>query len=187
MYPFLRLAWTLWRARSAPPMDLMGASVTRHRCWPWDCDMFGEMNNGRVLTLFDLGRFAAGERFGLTAVLRRKGWGLAVAGGSTRYRRRILPMAPIEMRTRLVGWDAGEAGRFFYIVQEMWVRGECAAQALLRTAVTARGRGAIPAREVLLALGHDREAPALPAWVAAWVEAEGARPWPPGAMPGATP
>ena len=117
--------------------------------------MFGEMNNGRVLTLMDLGRFTAGTRLGLMAVLRREGWGLAVAGGSTRYRRRISPFARIEMRTRIVGWDA----RFFYVLQEMWVRGECAAQALLRTAVTAPGRGAVRTGAVLAALGRDDPRP----------------------------
>lgn len=177
MYPFLRLAATMLRARRAAPMGLTDAATIRLRCWPWDCDMFGEMNNGRILTLFDLGRFDAGERFGLSAMLKREGWGLAVAGSSTRYRKRILPMAKVEMRTRLVGWD--DPGRFFYLVQEMWVGDACACQALLRTAVTARGRGAIPTEEVMAALGRSEPSPALPPWVAAWAEADATRPWPP--------
>ena len=174
MYPFLRLAWQMWRHRADPPLPLTGTHVSHHVCWPWDLDGFGEMNNGRVLTLFDLGRFTSGSRFGLMAVLRRNRWGLAVAGGSTRYRRRILPFARIEMRTRLAGWDA----RFFYIVQEMWIGGECACQALLRTAVTGGGR-AVPTEKVVEALGRDEPPPELPAWVRAWIAAEAERPWPP--------
>ena len=174
MYPFVRLAWKMWRHRADPPLPLTGTHVTHHLCWPWDLDGFGEMNNGRVLTLMDIGRFTAGKRFGLLAALRRNRWGLAVAGTSIRYRRRVTPMARIEMRTRLVGWDP----RFFYIVQEFWVRGDCAAQALLRTAVTARGR-AVPTAEVLEALDRDGPAPVLPDWVAAWISAEAERPWPP--------
>ena len=184
MYPFLRLAATMVRARRAPPMGLTDTATIHLRCWPWDCDMFGEMNNGRILTLFDLGRFDAGERFGLSRMLVREGWGLAVAGSSTRYRKRILPMAKVEMRTRLVGWDeGGDRPKFFYLVQEMWVGEDCACQALLRTAVTAKGRGAVPTGEVMAALRRSEPSPALPGWVAAWVEAESARPWPP--VPGA--
>ena len=174
MYPFVRLAWQMWRHRGDPPLPLTGTHVSRHLCWPWDLDGFGEMNNGRVLTLMDLGRFTAGSRLGLMQALRANRWGLAVAGGSTRYRRRIRPFARIEMRTRLVGWDA----RFFYIVQAFWVGGECACQALLRTAVTARGRS-VPTAEVLAALERADPAPPLPGWVAAWIDAEGRRPWPP--------
>ncbi|KIT14204.1 acyl-CoA thioesterase [Jannaschia aquimarina] len=175
MYPFVRLAWQMWRNRAAPPLALTETHVSRHLCWPWDLDGFGEMNNGRVLTLMDIGRFTSGMRYGLLSMLRREGWGLAVAGSSIRYRRRILPFARIEMRTRLAGWDA----RFFYVVQEFWIDGDCACQALLRTAVTAKGRGAVPTAEVLTALGRDDAPPVLPGWVAAWIDAEGQRPWPP--------
>ncbi|WP_308917443.1 acyl-CoA thioesterase [Jannaschia sp. LMIT008] len=174
MYPFVRLAWQLLRHRGDPPMDLTDVHVSRHLCLPWDLDGFGEMNNGRILTLMDLGRFTAGTRIGLLTTLRREGWGLAVAGGSVRYRRRITAFARIEMRTRTVGWDA----RFVYIVQEMWVRGECACQAVLRTAVTG-DRRAVPTDRVLAALGRTAPAPVLPDWVAAWAEADALRPWPP--------
>ena len=174
MYPFARLAWQMWRHRADPPLPLTGTHVSHHLCWPWDLDGFGEMNNGRVLTLMDLGRFTSGGRFGLTGALRRNRWGLAVAGTSVRYRRRITAFARIEMRTRLAGWD----DRFFYIVQAFWIGGDCACQALLRTAVTARGRS-VPSSEVLAALGRDEEAPVLEDWVRAWIEAEGQRPWPP--------
>lgn len=174
MYPFARLAFQFWRHRNDPPLKLTETHVSRHICWPWDLDMFLEMNNGRVLTLFDLGRFTSGSRFGLIQALKRNRWGLAVAGSSVRYRRRITPFARIEMRTKLAGWDA----RFFYIVQEMWVADQCAAQVLLRTAVTEKGRS-VETPRVVEALGRDDEAPTLPDWVQAWVDAEATRPWPP--------
>ncbi|MFO6466156.1 acyl-CoA thioesterase [Jannaschia sp. KMU-145] len=174
MYPFLRLAHQLARARGLPPLGLRDVHVSHHRCWPWDLDGFMEMNNGRTLTLYDLGRFGAGVRMGLSGVLREKRWGLAVAGTSVRYRKRVTAFQKIEMRTRVVGWDA----RFVYIVQDMWVAGTCCSQALLRTAVVAGGR-AVPTTEVLTAMGEDAAPPALPDWVAAWIEAEATRPWPP--------
>lgn len=179
MYPFARLAFQMARARAAPPQGILDVHVSRHVCMPWDLDGFGELNNGRVLTLYDLGRFGMGVRIGLMRALRRRRWGLAVAGASLRYRRRVTAFRRIEMRTRLAGWD----GRFFYIVQSMWVEGECCSQALLRTAVVAGGR-AVPAAEVAAEMGHAGAAPVMEDWIVAWIAAEARRPWPPGGADG---
>ena len=184
MYPFLRLGWQMLRARAAPPMGVLDRHVSHHLCMPWDLDGFLELNNGRTLTLYDLGRFTAGSRTGLLRALRRRGWGLAVAGTSVRYRRRVTAFQRIEMRTQIVGWDA----RFFYVVQSMRVNGQCCSQALLRTAVVAKGRS-VPSDEVAAELGADPVSPDMPVWVGAWIAAEGTRPWPPddGVPPARTP
>lgn len=155
-------------------MAITDEHVSHHLCMPWDLDGFLELNNGRTLTLYDLGRFGAGARVGLSSVLRQRRWGLAVAGCSVRYRKRVTALQRIEMRTRCISWDA----RFIYIVQSMWVGGTCTSEALMRTAVTSRA-GTVPPSEVMDALGWEGPAPEPPAWVAAWIEAEGTRPWPP--------
>ncbi|TDA89988.1 thioesterase family protein, partial [Halomonas marinisediminis] len=101
--------------------------------------LFLELNNGRTLTLFDLGRIPLGQRAGLLALLKRERWGLTVAGSVVRYRRRVRMFDRIEMRSRLIGWDA----RFTYIEQIMLVRGVVTSQAVLRTAVT-DAKGIVP-------------------------------------------
>jgi acyl-CoA thioesterase FadM len=174
MYPFLRLAWQLLRLRRAPRMALLDTHVSHHRCWPWDLDGYAELNNGRTLTLYDMGRFGVGARTGLFSVLRARRWGLVVAGASIRYRRRVTAMQLIEMRTRLAGWD----DRFLYVVQSMWVGGTCTSEALLRMAATSAS-GTVPTERVAAELGWTGPSPELPDWIAAWIEAEGTRPWPP--------
>src|SRR3712207_9518184 len=77
------------RQRGAAPLDLFGTHESHHVCWPWDLDVFGELNNGRALTLYDLGRLPWSARIGLTRVLRAQRWQIAVAGASVRYRRRV--------------------------------------------------------------------------------------------------
>lgn len=178
MYPFLRLAWQTLATRRAPRLRPLDEHVSHHLCLPWDLDGFLELNNGRTLTLYDLGRFGAGARMGLMAALRRRKWGLAVAGCSVRYRKRVTVFQKIEMRTQCVTWDA----RFIYIVQSMWVNGTCTSQALLRTAVTSR-KGTIPAADVMAELDWHEPAPEPPDWIAGWINAEGTRPWPPQAIP----
>lgn len=173
MYPFIRMAWQSWRHRSQP-LEAFGTHVSRHLCWPWDIDVFRELNNGRALTLYDLGRVPWSRRIGFTAALRREGCAVAVAGASVRYRRRIRVFAAIEMRTRALGWD----DRFMYSEQSMWVGGACAGHVLIRSAATA-GQGIVPPARLMASMGIEGPSPALPPWVLAWVQADAARPWPP--------
>lgn len=174
MYPFIRYAKELHRHRRAPALGLWEDHVTTLICWPWDIDPWWEMNNGRTLTLYDLGRIPHARRIGLWDALRRNGWGIAVAGSAVRYRRRVPPFRRVTLRTRLLGWDA----RFLYGGQGMWLGEDCANAAVLRLALLEHGRMIPPAR-VLAAMGHHEPAPPLPDWVAAWAAAEALRPWPP--------
>jgi acyl-CoA thioesterase FadM len=175
MYPFVRMVKELWAARGLDPLPLTGTHVSHHRCWPWDLDIWMELNNGRALTLYDLGRIPLAMRTGLVGALRRNRWGLTMAGASVRYRRRIRAFQKIEMRSRAVTWDA----RFIYLEQSMWLAGgACAGHVLYRSAVTDRN-GIVPPETVLAAMGQDPAPPPVPDWIAAWIAAEDARPWPP--------
>lgn len=178
MYPWIRLASALVKGRSLPPMDVLDTHVSQHRVSLLDCDIFMEMNNGRIMTMYEFGRFQMAQRVGLAPLLREKGWGFAVAGASVRYRKRLVPLERYEMRTRLCGWDE----RFTYFEQGMFkTSGECANHVLFRTAVVANHR-AVPMTEVAEAMGTDPTSPELPEWITAWIEAEGQRPWPPMAV-----
>ena len=174
MYPVLRFAKEMVKFRNAPRLGLFDVHVSDHICWPWDLDLWVELNNGRTLTLYDLGRVPMGRRLGLADALRRHRWGITVAGSCPRYRKRIRMFDRVRMRSRLIGWDA----RFFYIEQGMWVRGDCAGHVLIRSAVTSES-GIVAPAQVVAELGHGPDSPALPDWVQSWIAAEALRPWPP--------
>lgn len=175
MYPLIRSLSEVVKGRRAAPLGLYETHVSHHICWPWDIDLWMELNNGRTLTLFDLGRISMAERNGFSRALRKGRFGLVVAGASVRYRKRITSFERIEMRTKPVGFDE----RFFYVVQEMWKRdGTCANQVLIRGAVTKKGK-MVPPSQLLDLIDPDAEPRALPEWVAAWAEADSKRPWPP--------
>ena len=175
MYPFLRLAKEFWVTRRQPPLAPGDVHVSHHICWPWDLDLWNELNNGRTLTLYDLGRIPMARRAGLIAAMRQERWGLAIAGATVRYRRRVHGFDRIEMRSRLLCWDA----RFMYIEQSMWkTDGQCASHALYRAAVTDRN-GIVPTDRVRDAVGLTGPAPMVPDWVSAWIASEDERPWPP--------
>lgn len=175
MYPIMRMVKELIKFRNASPLQLTGTHVSKHRCWPSDIDLWMELNNGRTLTLFDLGRIPLAQRIGLVGVLRREKWSMTMAGATVRYRRRIRTFEKIEMRSRAVFWDA----RFIYLEQSMWKQdGECANHALYRAAVTEKN-GIVTPDRVMEAMGLDEQSPEAPGWVANWIAAESTRPWPP--------
>jgi acyl-CoA thioesterase FadM len=174
MYPVIRMMKEAALARRLPPLGLFDTHVSQHVCWPWDLDVWWELNNGRTLTLYDLGRIPLTVRLGLPRVLAKNGWGMTVAGSTVRYRQRVRVFQKVEMRSRLVGWDA----RFFYIEQAMWREGEALNHVLLRQAVTGP-TGIVPPARLIGVMGGPAQSPALPAWVSAWIAAESERPWPP--------
>ena len=174
MYPIVRLAKEMVLHRHAGDLPPLGTHVSHHRCWPQDIDVFMEMNNGRILTILDLGRTVLARRVGLLAALKRNGWGLTMAGVSVRYRRRIKPFVTFRMVSRAIGWD----DRFMYLDQSIWIGEDCAVQALYRSAVT-DANGLVPPARVFDAMGLAGDRPELPAWVKNWIDAEATRPWPP--------
>lgn len=174
MYPYARLLKEILNARRAPQLGLFDTHVSQHICWPWDIDPWMELNNGRTLTLYDLGRVPLGIRTGLAATVQRMGWGMAIAGNSTRYRKRVTAFQRFEMRSRCIGWDA----RFIYIDQTMWRDGDCSSQMLARSAVTSR-QGIVSPDRVMAAMGQNVESPTLPDWVQGWIDADAERIWPP--------
>ncbi len=175
MYPFLRMVKELLVNRKAEPLPLTGTHISHHICWPWDLDIWMELNNGRTLTIFDLGRIPLAHRTGLIGALRENGWGLTMAGASVRYRRRIRMFDRVTMRSRAVCWD----DKFLYLEQSMWRKdGQCANHIVYRSAVTSK-TGIVPPAQVVAAMGSSAESPPAPDWIATWIEAEAQRPWPP--------
>ncbi|THD76654.1 acyl-CoA thioesterase [Thalassobius vesicularis] len=175
MYPVLRFTKEFIKFRNAPALPFDGTHVSHHMCLPWDIDLWMELNNGRTLTLYDLGRMILAKRAGLLGAMKRNRWGMTMAGACVRYRRRIRVFEVIEMRSRAVCWD----NRFIYIEQSMWKSdGECANHIVYRTAVTDRNGIVAPEtviRDIMVTVPEVK----TPEWIATWIAAEGQRPWPP--------
>lgn len=178
MYPYFRMVKELLKFRNAPKLGFFDTHVSTHRIWPWDLDPWMELNNGRTLTLYDLGRIPLANRMGFRKVMSENRWGMTVAGNTLRYRRRVKVFEKVTMKTRLIGWDE----RFIYMEQSMWRDGECTSHMLIRSALvqSAQGRsGIVPPSELAKAFGESETSPSLPAWVLAWARADAQRPWPP--------
>lgn len=174
MYPFFRLARVSLKARKQPKIDYQQPTSIEFYCHPWDIDTFGEMNNGRILTLYDLGRTHLAIRCNLLTTLMKNKWALVVAGSSVRYRKRVKMFDKITMHTQCVGTD----DKWFYVEQSMWVNGTPCSSVLIRAGITAKA-GLVKPEEVADAMGTPLSTAPLPAWVQEWVGSELHRPWPP--------
>jgi YbgC/YbaW family acyl-CoA thioester hydrolase len=172
MYPVLKFANLLLKARFREKLLLGDSSVLHYRVGLTDVDMFGELNNARYLNYMELGRWDFSYRTGFMDLMKAKKWGVAVGGASIRYRRRIPFLGRFSVTSKLLCHD----GRWFYFLQEFHRQDRICASALMKVCATSK-QGLVPAAEVLDEIGAEMEA-GLPDWVAAWVAAEGLRPWP---------
>lgn len=173
MYPYIKLAITLFKARSRPKLAIHEKSVLYFRPGITDIDIFMELNNARHLNFMELGRWDYSSRIGFVDIMRKNKWGFAVGGVSIRYRRRIPFLRKFSLSTEMLCHDQ----RWFYFLQEAHMGGKICSSALIKAGVTSKD-GLVPASEVAQAMGHEDWGEEIPGWVQAWIDAEGQRPWP---------
>ena len=138
--------------------------------------MWGELNNGRTLSLFDLGRYGLSLRVGLFSGYFKHKIHMTVTGVSIRYRHRITTFQRLEMRTRIIFHDE----RFLYFEQVLLLKdGRCAVQGLMRIAVVENGKLVRPEYASKKVLDIKLEPMICPDWVNKWIKTEERRPWPP--------
>ena len=100
--------------------------------------MWGELNNGRALSVFNIGPYGllARQSSVLEFYLKYK-MSFTVAGLSVRYRRRMRPFRLFEMKTRVIFWDE----KFLYLEQVINLPdGQCAAHSFCRKALIKKRR-----------------------------------------------
>lgn len=174
MYPIIRMTKEIFKAKRQPKLKLGEVHESHHICWPWDIDVFMELNNGRTLTLFDLGRLPLAVRSGFLEVLKDNGWTMTVAGSVTQYRKRTTMFQKLRMTSLTIGRDA----KFLYVQQTLWRGSDAVSSAVLRMAVVGKS-GIVPTDLIAEAMGAADWNPTLPPFVQSWSDAEALRVWPP--------
>ncbi|MBK9078563.1 MAG: thioesterase family protein [Hyphomicrobium sp.] len=172
---WLRLIWLLvtarWRGTIALPD---GYSAIRFRVWPHDLDPSIHMNNGRYLTLMDLGRLDVMFRSGLWRVVQRNGWTPIASTVAIRFRRELRPFQKFNLETRLVCWD-----ETLVVMEQIFVigdgsrAGQVAARALFKGGLyDRRTRRFVPISQMMQAIGIAAESPAPSPEVDAFLHAD---------------
>ena len=178
MYPYLRYTKAIIDAvvanKKGRLLDFTQVSEVMIRCSLTDIDPMIEMNNGRVLTVYDIGRTDFIIRTGLGKQLFKHRWGMVVAGSTIQYRKRIRLFDKVTIKTQLVGIDE----RWLYLEHSMWVKGKPCSSVLLRTGVTEGGK-VIELARVLDALGESDLTMSPEPWVQEWIDSDKGHRWPP--------
>lgn len=143
------------------PLD---AAEIQFRVWPVDLDLLRHMNNGRYLTLMDLGRMDLMYRCDLAAKLSKAGYYPVVAEEIIRFRRSLSPFQKFTLRTQTRAWDE----KFFYLRQEFLAEGKTIAVAFIKARFLKRTGGGVTPAEIMQLTGFlDLKSP-HPELVADW-------------------
>jgi acyl-CoA thioesterase FadM len=163
-----RMIRVLVMARRRSRVGALDETSLTFRVWPTDVDVLMHMNNGRYLTLMDLGRADAIVRSGVHATLKGRDWYPVVASETIRFRESLGMFTRFEIRTRTLGWD----DKSFYLRQLFLLRGRVIAIGLVRVRFLKRSGGTLSATEVAQTILPGTRSPTLPEYIATWRQAE---------------
>ena len=172
---WFRLVWYLLTIGRRPSLALPGqASLLTFRVWPTDLDTSLHMNNGRYLTIMDLGRVDLMLGSGLLKLLLKHGWTPITSGINIRYRRELRMFDQFTLETRLICWND------VTVVMEQTFRflggardSQVAARAFVKAGLYDRkAKAFVTIAKLLSLLGTAAESPPVPADVEAFLKAD---------------
>ena len=140
------------------------------RVWPNDLDLNIHMNNGRYLTLMDMGRMDMMLRTGAMKLWFGRGWQPMIATSMCRHFKALRCFQKFELQTRVIGWDE----KWIYFEQRFISGGALYALGIVK-AVMVNSQGPVPTQVLFKELNFHHEflhSPALPDWVQTWQLAE---------------
>ena len=162
---WLRFLWlllaTLWRPSLDPRTS---TSRLTFRVLPNDLDINLHMNNGRYLTIMDLGRFDLVLRTGLWRPIWRNGWAPTLNACVIRYRQELRPFERYRLETKLSAWsDSIAVMEQTFVIASGPRRGRVAARALVKASFFDRAkRTMVPVRRLVAELGLPESETASP-------------------------
>lgn len=120
--------------------------------YPTDLDLQMHMNNGRYLSIMDIGRTELLVRSGLFKACKTNGWIPVVAGIKIKYRKQFFLFKKFCLKTRTVSWDE----KWFFMEQQFERKGSVRCEALVRGCFIKRKTGKpVPTRELFKIMGYD--------------------------------
>jgi len=134
---------------------------------PTDIDLLQHMNNGRYLSLFDLGRWDLLVRTGLWDVMKRYGWYAVVSSETVTFRKSLSLWQRFDVESRMIGHD----DKAVYLEHRAVVDGEVYARAIIRARMMKRSGGTLSHDELFAAVGRPEGIPEVEEWVHDWAAA----------------
>lgn len=174
---WFRLFWyaltSRWRPRLAAEGDV---SQLEFRVWPTDLDLSLHMNNGRYLTLMDMGRIDFLVRTGLWNAVTRHRWTPIASSIVIRYRRELRPFDLFRLETRLASWaEASVVMEQVFVLMSGPYKGQVAARALFKGGIYSRSeRSFVDIGRLMKEIGVSATSPPVSSEIDAFLKADGA-------------
>ncbi|MDE0723928.1 MAG: acyl-CoA thioesterase [Alphaproteobacteria bacterium] len=131
------------------PLGPFDPCSTRFRVNPLDLDLNFHMNNGRYLSIMDLGRIDLMLRAGIFWKLTKKGFYPVVTSESIRFRKSLNLFQSFHVVTHIESWDEKD----FYITQQFIRGGKTVAEASIKGRFKQRGKGSVSTLDTFDAMG----------------------------------
>jgi acyl-CoA thioesterase FadM len=145
---YFRLLYTIfisyWQGKAGHSTTLR----LRFRTWLHDLDTNLHMNNGRYLTLMDLGRVQLMIRAGMIPFILRHKWMPVVGESHLWHRRSLAPFQAFDLQTEVIAADE----KWIYIQHKFFAGNELMAVGTIKGLFKKPG-GTVPQRELFAAMG----------------------------------
>ena len=155
------------RLRREKMLDVSSVGRIRLTTLPTDIDILRHMNNGRYLSLFDLGRWDLLIRTGLLDAMTERGWYAVVSSETVTFRKSLQLWQRFDVESRFVGHD----DKAVFLEHRAVVDGEIYARVIVRSRMLRRTGGTVSNEELFAAVGRPEGVPEIDPWVHDWAAA----------------
>lgn len=155
------------RVRRDGRLDATAVSRIRLTTLPTDLDILRHMNNGRYLSLVDLGRFDLLVRTGMMGAMRRHGWYAVVSAETVTFRKSLRLWQRFDVESRLIGHD----DRAIFLEHRVVRDREIYARVVVRARMVKRSGGTLSHDELFATIGRPEGVPEVDDWIHDWADA----------------
>lgn len=155
------------RLRRGQGLAPTAVSSIRLTTLPTDIDILRHMNNGRYLSLFDLGRWDLLVRTGLYDAMKQRGWYAVVSNETVTFRKSLVLWQRFDVESRFIGHDE----KALFMEHRAVVDGEVYARVVMRARMLRRSGGTVSHEEFFGALGRPEDVPGVEDWIHDWAAA----------------
>lgn len=163
MYPWIRLLRAGFTLAGKPRSAPLATTRVRLHVWPNDLDFNMHVNNGRYLTLADIGRIHWFMSTGVLQLTRQERAIPIVGDAIAKFRRELRLWQKFEIQTRMLGWDERWGFLEHRFVRDARVLGVVAVRGVFRGP-----NGNLYPGDLMSRLGVSETSPPLPEWIAQW-------------------
>lgn len=142
-------------------------SIITLRVFPNDLDFNLHMNNGRYLTIMDLGRFDLTIIGKFYPVILKNKLLPVVASETIRFKKSLKLFQKFSLETQIIGWDE----KWFFMKQTFFSNGEIVAEGLVKGALKNRKNTFSP-NQIINKVYPNSSSPELPEKIIHWLKAD---------------